>query len=49
MRITRMRALAVVGALALAAGGALAMGKGAESTAAAADEVINACRHPNGG
>jgi hypothetical protein len=52
MRITRMRALAalaVVGALALAAGGALAMGKGAETTAAAADEVINACRHPNGG
>jgi hypothetical protein len=25
------------------------MGKGAETTAAAADEVINACRHPNGG
>jgi Lamin Tail Domain len=52
MRITRIRALAalaVVGALALAAGGALAMGKGAETTAAAADEVINACRHPNGG
>jgi hypothetical protein len=51
MRITRMRALAAlaaVGALALAAGGALAVGRNTESTAAA-DEVINACRHPNGG
>ncbi len=51
MRITRMRALAAlaaVGALALAAGGALAVQKG---TAAAAEieDVINACRHPNGG
>ena len=51
MKITRMRALAAlaaVGTLALAAGGALAVQK---STAAAAEieDVINACRHPNGG
>ena len=53
MRITRMRALAALAAvlaLALAAGGALAVGKNAKlSAAAAADEVIYACRHPNGG
>jgi hypothetical protein len=51
MRITRMRALVVLAtaaALALAAGGALAVQK---STTAAAEieDVINACRHPNGG
>ena len=53
MRITRMRALvalAAVLALALATGGALAVGKNARiAAAAAADEVIYACRHPNGG
>jgi Lamin Tail Domain len=52
MRITRIRALAAlaaVGALALAAGGAWAVAKGASAAEAAADEVINACRHPNGG
>jgi hypothetical protein len=52
MRITRMRALAAVaalGALALAAGGALAVSKGVSQAAAAEDEIINACRHPNGG
>jgi hypothetical protein len=52
MRITRFRALAAlaaVTALALAAGGALAVGKNAKTAAAAADEVVNACRHPNGG
>jgi len=53
MRITRMRALAAlaaVGALALAAGAAVAVGKSASQAAAAeADEVIHACRHPNGG
>ena len=53
MRITRMRAfaaLAAVGALALAAGGALAVSKGtSQATAAEADEIISACRHPNGG
>jgi Lamin Tail Domain len=55
MRITRMQGLAVLAtlaALAVAAGGALAVGKGARTTAAeaaAAEEVINACRHPNGG
>jgi Lamin Tail Domain len=52
MRITRMRAfaaLAAAAALALAAGGALAVDKDALAAEAAADEVINACRHPNGG
>jgi hypothetical protein len=53
MRITRMRALAAlaaVGALALLAGGALAVSKGTSPAAAAeADEIISACRHPNGG
>jgi Lamin Tail Domain len=52
MRITRMRALAAIvaiGALAVAAGGAVAVGKRAQTTAVAAEEVINACRHPNGG
>ncbi len=53
MKITRMRALvalAAVGALALAAGGALAVGaKNTADAAAAEDDVINACRHPNGG
>jgi lamin tail-like protein len=53
MRITRMRALVALGAvlvLALATGGALAVGKNARiAAAAAADEVIYACRHPNGG
>jgi hypothetical protein len=52
MRITRMRAfaaLAAAAALALAAGGALAVGKSALAAEVAADEVINACRHPNGG
>jgi hypothetical protein len=52
MRITRMRVLAVLaalGLLALATGGALAVGKKAKVAAAAADEIINACRHPNGG
>jgi hypothetical protein len=52
MRITRMRAfaaLAAAAALALAAGGALAVGKSALAAEVAADEIINACRHPNGG
>ena len=54
MRITRTRALAALvalGAVALAAGGALAVQTSATAAAAelAADEVINACRHPNGG
>ena len=53
MRITRMRALVALAAvlvLALATGGALAVGKNARIAAAAAeDEVIYACRHPNGG
>ena len=54
MRITRMRALAALvalGAVALAAGGALAVQTSATAAAAeiAADEVIQACRHPNGG
>jgi hypothetical protein len=57
MEITRMRALAALAAAgtlaALAAGGALAVGKdteiAAQAEAAAAEEVINACRHPNGG
>jgi len=52
MKITRMRALvalAAVGALALAAGGALAVGAKDTATVAAAEDVINACRHPNGG
>jgi hypothetical protein len=47
-----MRALAVLAAVcvvAIAAGAALAVGKSARVTAAAAEEVINACRHPNGG
>ena len=51
MRITRMRvlaALAAVGVLALAAGVAVAVGKDA-TAASAAEDVINACRHPNGG
>ena len=49
MQITRMRALAALAAtaaLALAAGAALALGQNASLEA---DEVINACRHPNGG
>jgi lamin tail-like protein len=48
MRITRMRALAALLAVAAAAGAtgtALAVGGGD----AAAEEVVNACRHPNGG
>jgi Lamin Tail Domain len=52
MRITRTRALAVLAAVcvvAIAAGAALAVGKSARVTAAAAEEVIHACRHPNGG
>lgn len=52
MKITRMRALvalAAVGALALAAGGALAVGAKDTASVAAAEDVINACRHPNGG
>ena len=52
MKITRMRALvalASAGALALAAGGALAVGANDTTGAAAAEDVINACRHPNGG
>jgi hypothetical protein len=51
MGTTRMRALAslaAVGALALAAGGALAVQKSA-TAAVAIEDVINACRHPNGG
>jgi hypothetical protein len=47
-----LAALAAVLALALAAGGALAVGKGARAAAVAelaAEEVIYACRHPNGG
>lgn len=50
MKITRMRvlaALAAIGAVAAAAGGALAVGQG--TAAAAEEEVITACRHPNGG
>ena len=49
MKITRMRALALslaVCAAAGAAGAAVALGGGAE---AAAEEVVHACRHPNGG
>jgi Lamin Tail Domain len=52
MRITRMRALAAlvaIGALAVAVGGAVAVGKRAQTAAVVVDEVINACRHPNGG
>ena len=52
MRITRMRvlaALATVGALALAAGGALAVQGSATAAAAEIEDVIHACRHPNGG
>ena len=52
MRITRMRvlaALAAVGALALAAGGALAVQGSATAAAAEIEDVIHACRHPNGG
>jgi Lamin Tail Domain len=51
MRITRMRALALLaaGALALAAGAALAVGKGGSLAAAEAGQVLHACRHPNGG
>ena len=52
MRITRMRVLATLAAVcvvAVAAGAALAVGKSAKVTAAAAEEIINACRHPNGG
>lgn len=50
MRITRMWALAaslVVCAAAGATGAAVALGGG--SGAAAAEDVVNACRHPNGG
>jgi Lamin Tail Domain len=48
MKISRMRALAALAALGAvaAAGGALAVGK---AGTAAAEEVITACRHPNGG
>ncbi|MGH3057034.1 MAG: lamin tail domain-containing protein [Gaiellaceae bacterium] len=49
MRITRMRALALslaAGTAAGAAGAAVALGGG---SGAAAEEVVNACRHPNGG
>jgi nitrous oxide reductase len=50
MRITRMRALAALAAAgALAAGGALAVQKSATAAAAEIEDVINACRHPNGG
>ena len=53
MKITRMRALAAIAAvlaLALAAGAALAVETNTTLAAeAAADEVIVACRHPNGG
>jgi Lamin Tail Domain len=54
MRLTRTRALAALtalGAVALAAGGALAVQANAKAADAeiAADEVIHACRHPNGG
>jgi Lamin Tail Domain len=53
MRITRTRALAALAAglvMTLAAGGALAVAKtGAAADAVAIDDVINACRHPNGG
>jgi Lamin Tail Domain len=52
MRITRMRVLAALGgagALALAAGGALAVQKDTTAAAAEIEDVIHACRHPNGG
>ncbi len=53
MRITRTRALAALAAvlvLALVAGGALAARKtDAAADAVAVEDVINACRHPNGG
>ncbi len=42
-------ALAVLGAVALVAGRALAVTSGSEGAAAAADGVIHACKHPNGG
>ena len=50
MKITRMRALALslaACAAAGAAGAAVALGGGSE--AAAVEEVVHACRHPNGG
>ena len=49
MKITRMRALAVslaACAAAGAAGTAVALGGG---SGGAAEEVVNACRHPKGG
>lgn len=50
MRITRMRALAVSLAACAAAGAAgTAVAVGGGSDAAAAEDVVHACRHPNGG
>jgi hypothetical protein len=44
-----LAALATVGALALAAGGAFAVQGSATAAAAEIEDVIHACRHPNGG
>ena len=49
MRITRMRVLAGLAAVGALAAGGVAVATSASQAAVEADEVIHACRHPNGG
>lgn len=49
MRITRMRVLAALAAVGALAAGGVAVATSASLAAVEADEVIHACRHPNGG
>ena len=49
MKITRLRALAVLAAVGALAAGGVAVATSVSLAAIEADEVIHACRHPNGG